>query len=49
MKRGRSAIEIPGSELHGRDPATLKIPALKRWLECRGASTKGNKKNLVER
>ena len=34
--------DIPGASL--KDPGTLKIPQLKRWLQCRKASTKG--KNL---
>jgi hypothetical protein len=41
--------DIPGASLGGRDPVTLKIPQLKRWLQCRKASTKGNKSDLVAR
>ena len=43
-------LEIPGASLKGRDPNTLSIPELKRWLRCReGASEKGRKKDLVDR
>lgn len=40
---------IPGASLCGRDPRSLKIPELKRWLLCRNASTKGKKADLVLR
>ena len=41
--------DIPGASLGGRNPTTLTIPALKRWLQCRAAPTKGKKMELVER
>ena len=41
--------DIPGASLGDRDPNSLKIPELKRWLICRNASTKGKKANLVLR
>ncbi len=41
--------DIPGASLDGRDPTTLKIPELKRWLACRSASTRGKKADLVLR
>ena len=41
--------DIPGTTLGGRDASTLTIPALKRWLQCRAAPTKGKKAELVER
>ena len=41
--------DIPGASLNGRDPNTLKIPELKRWLQCRNASTRGKKGDLVLR
>ena len=41
--------EVPGASLGGRDPATLTMPALKRWLQCRAAPTKGKKAELVGR
>jgi len=41
--------DIPGAALGGRDPNSLKIPELKRWLTCRNASTKGKKADLVLR
>ena len=41
--------EIPGASLGGRGPATLTMPALKRWLQCRAAPTKGKKAELVGR
>ena len=41
--------DIPGASLDGRDAATLTIPALRRWLQCRAAPTTGKKAELVER
>ena len=41
--------DVPGAALYGRDPSTLTIPLLKRWLECRKALTKGKKVDLVAR
>ena len=41
--------EVPGASLKGRDVGSLKIPELKRWLQCRRASTKGLKADLVAR
>ena len=41
--------DIPGASLTGRDPKTLKVVELQRWLQCRGASTKGKKSELVLR
>lgn len=41
--------DIPGAALNGRDPATLTIPQLQRWLKCREALTKGKKADLVAR
>ena len=35
--------DVPGAALCGRNPAELKVPELKRWLMCRGASVKGKK------
>ena len=46
---GISENDIPGASLSGRDPSTLTVPALKRWLLCRPAPTKGKKAELVER
>ena len=49
--RGRVLREedIPGASLGGCDANTLTIPALKPWLQCRAAPTKGKKAELVER
>ena len=41
--------DIPGASLSGRSASTLTVPALKRWLLCRAAPTKGKKAELVER
>ena len=41
--------DIPEASVDGRDPSTLTIPALKRWLQCRAAPIKGKKAQLVER
>ena len=43
-----SEIDIPGASLSGREHNTLKVPAIKRWLQCRSAPTKGKKAQLVE-
>ena len=40
---------VPGASLKGRDPELLKVPELKRWLQCRRASTKGRKPELITR
>ena len=44
-----SEKDVPGASLNGRDPVVLTIPQLKRWLQCRNASTKGKKADLVAR
>ena len=51
MDCGRALCEddIPGASLGGRSANTLTVPALKRWLQCRAAPTKGKKADLVER
>ena len=41
--------DVPGASLADRDPKTLKVVELQRWLQCRGASTKGKKADLVLR
>ena len=41
--------DVPGASLAGRDPKTLKVVELQRWLQCRGVSTKGKKADLVLR
>lgn len=41
--------DVPGASLGGRDIGALKIPELKRWLQCRRASTKGLKADLIAR
>ena len=35
--------DVPGASLQERNPELLKVPELKRWLQCRRASTKGRK------
>ena len=32
--------DAPGASLAGRDPKTLKVVELQRWLQCRGASSR---------
>ena len=49
MDSSNDTTDIPEASLNGRDPASLKIPELKRWLDCRQASTKGKKADLVLR
>ena len=41
--------DVPGASLAGRDPKTLKVVELQHWLQCRGASTKGKKADLLLR
>ena len=41
--------DVRGASLAGRDPKTLKVVELQRWLQCRGTSTKGKKTDLVLR
>ena len=41
--------DIPGAALGARQPEELKVPELKRWLVCRGASRTGLKAQLVQR
>ena len=41
--------DVPGASLKGQQPNALKIPELKRWLLCRGASVRGKKADLVSR
>ena len=41
--------DVPGASLNGREPSALKIPELKRWLLCRGASVNGKKVDLILR
>ena len=49
MDSSKDTTDIPGASLNGRDSASLKIPELKRWLDCRQASTRGKKADLVLR
>ena len=44
-----SEKDVPGASLNGRDTAVLTVPQLKHWLQCRNASTKGKKADLVAR
>ena len=44
-----SEVDVPGASLQGKDPSVLKVPELKRWLQCRAASTRGKKADLVSR
>ena len=48
--RGRLLEEenIPGASLGGHSASTLTVVALRHWLLCRGAPTKGKKAELVE-
>ena len=51
-KRCRHSLkeeDISGASLNGRDPGCLKVQELKRWLQCRGASMRGKKADLVQR
>ena len=44
-----SEDDVPGASLNGKKPSQLNVTSLKRWLACRGASTSGNKPQLIER
>ena len=44
-----SEMDVPGASLNGREVSSLKIPELKRWLQCRRAPTMGKKADLVAR
>ena len=44
-----SEMDVPGASLNGRKFSSLKIPKLKRWLQCRRAPTVGKKADLVAR
>ena len=46
---GLRESDIPGASLNGRKPEDLKVVELKRWLDCRAASTKGKKADLISR
>ena len=37
------------ASFHGKDPSQFTVRALKVWLASQGASTRGNKAQLVER
>ena len=51
LPNGRVLTEddVAGASLNGKGPNELTTPQLKRWLQCRGASTKGKKPDLVAR
>ena len=49
MKPAIEEKDILGASLQGRDPNSLKILELKRWLIYRNASTKGKKAEVVLR
>ena len=44
-----SENDVPGAPLSGRKPEELTIPQPKCWLQCRKASVKGRKADLVAR
>jgi len=39
--------DVPGANLGGREVAALKVAELMCWLQCRRASVKGKKADLV--
>ena len=41
--------DVPGAAIGKRLPEKLKVPELKRWLACQGASRTGLKPKLVQR
>ena len=47
VTRCLTELDIPGASLNGRRPKDLTISELKRWLQCRNASLKGGKADLV--
>ena len=44
-----TAEDVPGASLNGHSPSQLHVVELKRWLKCRGATTAGEKQDLVKR
>ena len=42
-------MDVPSASFNGREVSFLKIPELKRWLQCRRAPTMGKKADLVAR
>lgn len=48
-RRSLKEEDIPGASLNGGDPGCLKVQELKWWLQCRGASVRGKKADLVKR
>lgn len=47
-ERDVSALDIPGANITSTFEAAT-VAELKRWLQCRNASTGGRKKDLIER
>ena len=45
---GVLSIDVSGASLDGKGPIELTILHLKRWLQCRGTSTKGKKPDQSE-
>lgn len=41
--------DVPGASFNGKKAEEVTVPQLKRWLQCRKASTKGKKSDLVAR
>ena len=44
-----SEFDVSSASLQRRDSGLMKVQELKRWLECRAASTKGRKLDLIAR
>ena len=41
--------DVPGASFQGKNPELFHVCQLKRWLKCRGASTTGNRSELLDR
>ena len=41
--------DVPGASFGNKKPEEYHNEQLKRWLRCRGASVKGNRKELLAR
>ena len=41
--------DVPGASFKDKEPELFHNDQLRRWLKCRGASTSGNRSQLLQR
>ena len=41
--------DVPGASFKNKEPELFHNDQLRRWLKCRGASTSGNRSQLLQR